>query len=333
MEDTKKYDALVELAPNPIFLVELSSESVLEVNERAVELLGYDRATLEGMDVMRLHPTSSAEQYRSLFEETIESGTIHVDQLPDGSQIHLVSRSGDRIPVELHAKTMTLGGKTVLYTIARDITQQKQLQRQRDRFEEFAGVVSHDLRNPLHVASSRLELAAEECESEHMTAVEQALDRMDALIENLLRLARSGDRIDELEAVDLTVVPHQWFDNIDFDAVTIETSEAPTICADTTRLQQLFENLFRNSVEHSKGPVTITIGKVTEGFYFEDDGPGIAPRKRADLFEIESGSTTDGNGFGLKIVKRIVDAHGWDIRVTGGASGGARFEITDVEYR
>lgn len=332
MGDTK-YEALFELAPNPIFLAELSSKSILEVNDRAVDLLGYDRATLEGMDMMQLHPTSRTQQYRSLFEETVESGAIHVEQLPDGKVIYLVSRDGEKIPVELHAKTITVDGEPVLYTVARDITQQQELQRQRDRFEEFAKVVSHDLRNPLHAASSRLELATEDFESEHLAAVERALDRMDALIENLLRLARSGDGIEELEAVDLSVVPRQWWENVESDSAELEVSQAPTICADRARLQQLFENLFRNAVDHSEGPVTLTIGKIDEGFYFEDDGPGMPPTGRDDVFDMGYSTTDGGTGFGLYIVKKIVDAHGWNIRVTEGEDGGARFEITDVEYR
>ena len=69
-----------------------------------------------------------------------------------------------------------------------------------------------------------------------------------------------------------------------------------------------------------------------EGFYVEDDGPGIAADDRKQVFEAGYSSTREGTGFGLSIVKEIVEAHGWEIRVTEGTNGGARFEITGVEF-
>jgi signal transduction histidine kinase len=104
--------------------------------------------------------------------------------------------------------------------------------------------------------------------------------------------------------------------------------------ADPDRLQQLFENLFRNAVEHAGDDVTIRVGALDgDGFYIEDDGPGIPEDKREKVFD--SGFTTnrDGTGFGLAIVMEIVEAHGWQISVTEGDTGGARFEVTNVELR
>lgn len=69
-----------------------------------------------------------------------------------------------------------------------------------------------------------------------------------------------------------------------------------------------------------------------DDFYVEDDGPGISEAVRDDVFETEYSTSDGGTGFGLTIVKRIVDAHGWNIRVTEGTDGGARFEITWVEF-
>ena len=94
----------------------------------------------------------------------------------------------------------------------------------------------------------------------------------------------------------------------------------------------MFENLFRNAVEHGGADVTVTVGKLDSGFYIEDDGSGIPSSERDDIFETSYSGSEAGTGFGLSIVKRIVTAHGWAIRVTDGTDGGARFEITDVDF-
>lgn len=106
-----------------------------------------------------------------------------------------------------------------------------------------------------------------------------------------------------------------------------------TIYADPGRLKQVFENLFRNAVEHGREDVTVTVGDFDDGFYVADDGSGIPEADRSDIFEPGYSTGTDGTGFGLSIVNEIVEAYGWEIRVTDSTAGGARFEITGVEKR
>jgi signal transduction histidine kinase len=101
---------------------------------------------------------------------------------------------------------------------------------------------------------------------------------------------------------------------------------------DRERVQQLFENLIRNAIDHGGDDVEITVGSLPDGsgFYVADNGPGIPSDQREDVFG--SGVTTDANGtgFGLAIVKEIVDAHDWRITIVESSSGGARFEISHV---
>ena len=101
--------------------------------------------------------------------------------------------------------------------------------------------------------------------------------------------------------------------------------------ADELRLKQLFENLIRNAVEHGGSAVTVTIGDLNEGFYVEDTGTGIPAEEVATAFEAGYSTNAEGTGFGLSIVQRIAEAHGWDIHITNRSGGGARFEITGIE--
>jgi len=204
------------------------------------------------------------------------------------------------------------------------------IRRERDRLEEFASILSHDLRNPLNVAQGRLEFIKSGGEGEHLPAIERALDRMERLIEDMLTLAREGAAVGETERVALRAVANRGWNNIATDSAALEIESSVQIDADDSRLNQLFENLYRNAIEHGGNAVTIHVGTLENGFYIEDTGPGIPESERDDVFE--SGYTTnqDGTGFGLAIVKRIVEAHGWEITVTTGRDGGARFEISGV---
>ena len=206
----------------------------------------------------------------------------------------------------------------------------EQLRAQNEQLNEFVGVVSHDLRNPLNVAGGRLELAQDEYDSDHLDAVGHALERMETLIDNLLVLARTGEQVSELEAVDLTDLVESCWRNVATGPATIAVDVERPVRADRSRLQQLFENLLRNAIEHGGEDVAITVGELADGFYVEDTGPGIPEDARAAVFETGYSTRAGGTGFGLSIVTQVAQAHGWSVSVTEGAEGGARFEITGV---
>jgi len=202
-------------------------------------------------------------------------------------------------------------------------------QRQNERLENFANTISHDLRNPLNVASGRLELAKSECDSEHLDHVEQAHDRMEALIADVLTLALEGATATEINVVELAATAKQCWQNVATERATLVIETDQLINADQSRLQQLFENLVRNAIDHGSDDVTVTVGDLPNdrGFYIEDDGPGMSEEVQQQAFQSGYSTADDGTGFGLTIVQEIVEAHGWDIRVTEDESDGARFEI------
>lgn len=209
---------------------------------------------------------------------------------------------------------------------------ERELSRQNERLEEFASIVSHDLRNPLNIAEGRLELTQEECDSEHLAHVEEAHDRMRTLIKDLLALASAGEAVSDREPVDLATLADGCWTNVETAEATLVADIDRAIHADESRLKQVFENLIRNAIEHGGQNVTVTLGELADGFYIEDDGPGIPEADRGDVFKAGYSSSEDGTGFGLNIVQEIVEAHDWEIRVTDGTDGGARFEITDIEF-
>jgi PAS domain S-box-containing protein len=207
---------------------------------------------------------------------------------------------------------------------------ERELQRQVDRLDEFVGVVSHDLRNPLQVAQARLDAFHETGEAHHLDHVADSHDRMRRLIEDVLTLAREGRAVTDPEQVALATVAAQAWAAIDAPDATLESPTSATLVADADRLRRLFENLFRNAVEHAGDDVTVTVDTLQNGFYVADDGPGIPEDDREAIFEKGYTTSEDGTGFGLGIVKGIAQAHGWTVTATESSTGGARFEVTGI---
>jgi signal transduction histidine kinase len=165
----------------------------------------------------------------------------------------------------------------------------------------------------------------EDIDAETKQAVEQ-------LIDDLLPRARLGEPVDESDRVDRGGVAEDAWRSVETASATLAVESAVPVQADPGRLQQLFENLIRNAVEHGGRDVEIRVGTADEAFYVADDGPGIDPTDREKLFE--TGFTTDedqGTGFGLSIVEQIAEAHGWEVRICDSRDGGACFEFTGVE--
>ncbi len=199
---------------------------------------------------------------------------------------------------------------------------------QNKRLEEFTSIVSHDLRNPLNIAQGRLELAREEVTHEHLDAVDEAHSRMITLIDDLLALAKHGDAVIEPEPVDLERIAQlAWTEVGDTDVELIIEESVTELEADSTQLRQLFINLFQNAIEHGEEMNTITIGQLPTGFFVEDNGTGIPADERDKVFRAGYSTTSDGTGFGLRIVESVANAHNWDVSVKNGSDGGARFEI------
>ncbi|MFB6254649.1 MAG: sensor histidine kinase, partial [Halobacteriaceae archaeon] len=153
-------------------------------------------------------------------------------------------------------------------------------------------------------------------------------------IEDILTLAREGKRVQEIGTVDFEDVIDSCWRNVETKDATLEVKTNATIKADEDRLPHILENLFSNAIRHGGDDVTITIGTLSDGtgFYVADNGPGIPEDQRDDIFEYGYSTSEEGTGFGLAIVKEIVEAHGWNLTVTESDDGGARFEIRNVEF-
>ena len=323
-------ETLIESMDEAVFALD-TNDRIVDLNPHAREQfsIGTDAVGQPVEDVLTEYPrlVNAIDKTDSDREITIEANGHERHFLLKLSPVYDSRR---RIG-QLNNETLRVGRTILLREITDRKEREQELQRQNERLDEFASVVSHDLRNPLNVASGRVELAKQECSSEHLDAAERAHERMETLIDDLLALARDGRSGDEMEAVDLQALAENCWQTVDTADATLSTETEQLLFADRQLLQQLLENLFGNAVEHGGAAVEITLGEIDDGFYVADDGPGIPADERNRVFESGYSLADDGTGLGLSIVKRVVETHGWEISVTDSADGGARFEITEID--
>jgi signal transduction histidine kinase len=302
----------------------------------------------------------------------------------------------------LQVKPYETEGERFVLAMHVDITDRRLLEQrtaeQAERMESFAKLLSHDLRNPLSVAMAHaemLELDDEidlEGEGSGRSPLRSSLERMESIIEDALALV-TIETVEETELVSLDRAVETSWANVSTGSASVAVVDDVAIRADVSLVSHLFENLFRNAVDHSSTSpdsqarqdavennstspdsqarqdavdhggdgVRVEVGALErdaeidgtgdpavsgadpegtamdwtadsatfDGFYVEDDGPGIPADLREQVFE--SGySSDDGSGFGLAIVAEVADAHGWSVSVTSGRDGGARFEVRGV---
>jgi signal transduction histidine kinase len=276
-----------------------------------------DRAGAEGFDDGEERTVNAPDAGERLYVPLAEHGLLAVT-LPRNREFD--DRGLDLVRV--YART----GQTALDRA----TNQEALERQNERLDEFAGVVSHDLRGPLSVIVGRAELARETGDVDHVDDVIESAERMDRLIDDVLALARQGEDATERERVDLEATALDAWEAVGTSEASLTVAEElPVISGDREQLQRLFENLFRNAVEHAGEDVSVSVRPLGDaGCAVVDDGPGIPVDEREKVFD--RGYSTGGTGLGLAIVDDIVDGHGGTVSVTGAEGGGARFEVRDL---
>ncbi|SMO88408.1 sensor histidine kinase [Halorubrum cibi] len=295
--------------------------TIVDVNPAAEAVVGEQQAAVGSAASARL------PEYDRL--ETATDDVLVTREGPDGGRFLRLSRSPLRRDGETYGWVVLIGDVTTIEK------QRRALEERNERLDAFAGVVSHDLRNPLSVISGYAELASETGDPEYFERIQSTTDRMTAFLEDLLQLSRQGETVTEFESVPLKEAVTSVEDDIADGDLTVVVDDAvvgAVVSADRVRFRQVLDNLVRNARDHADGPVTVTVGRLPDGFFLADDGPGIPESERESVFDVGFTTREPGTGLGLAIVRDVVEAHGWSIEATDGEDGGARFEIVGVEF-
>ncbi|WP_336327552.1 hybrid sensor histidine kinase/response regulator [Halovenus sp. HT40] len=330
--DLRTFRKAVEQAGHGVLVTDVDG-TIEYVNPAFEEMTGFDREEALGNTPAMLKSGEHDQEFYQRLWQTILDGEVWTGEI-----INERKDSRQYVIDQTIAPLTDDDEITGFVAINRDITelkeQRRELQRQNDRLENFGRTVAHDLRNPLNVMDANLDIArtADDPEQAH-TRMAEAIDRMETLIEELLALAKQGKSVLDPAPVSLETVARAAWDNVDTQVMTLTVDGDATLEMDQSRVQELFANLYRNTREHAGPDATVRVGPLDDGFYIEDDGPGIPTETRDDV--LKSGFTTseEGTGFGLTIVRQIADAHDWEVEVTDGTDGGARFELRTDESR
>ncbi|WP_227132859.1 PAS domain S-box protein [Halorubellus salinus] len=244
-----RQEALLENSPDAFYVTDADGEITFQ-SQPSADVLGYERRDLIGENVIEyIHPDDRQEVLAD-FEYLLANPTEAVT-----TEYRYRNQDGDWRWMENRAVNL-LEDPTVegVLAVNRDVTErherQRELEATNERLERFASVVSHDLRNPLAVATGAIDLVAMDCDDPHLDRASDALERMDAIIEDVLAVARHGDANLEPAPVDLHDLVESCLRTLDVGDATVTFEENATIWADERRLSHLVENLVRNAVEH-----------------------------------------------------------------------------------
>jgi PAS domain S-box-containing protein len=339
--ELEEYETIVQAMPDEVYTLDAEGRftSIVPASGSETTQAGYRPDEVIGEHVEIVLEDAAIEHA----EEVIRNLLGDDDRIKETFETELKASDGDSTPVEIHLALLPTAhedGFRGTVGVVRDVTEQRARQevreRQNERLEEFANVVSHDLRNPLNLAMGNVDLLQDEYDDGRLDSVAAAHERMATIIEDVLASTREGDIVQETSRVSLAAVADAAWSTAGNARATIEVVDDVALRADVDRLQRLLENLYRNAIDHGGETVFVTVEPIDAdgepvGFAVADDGPGIPPDDRERVFESGYTRSSDGTGLGLAIVKRIAEAHGWTVAATEGPTGGARFEFTGVE--
>jgi len=347
-----RYERLVETVGDGMYSLDPGGH-FMTVNDALLSMTGYSREGILGEPVsFILGPeNASNDDCDHRIEDAIER--LRADPTAETTtlEVEVQRKNGSTFPGE-NKIALLPGEGPVRGTVGvlRDVTERKEreheLERQNERLEAFASVVSHDLRNPLSVARGYAE--RDEFEGPGADRIVDALDRMETIIDDVLALARHGELATDTASHELRSVVLDAWTNVETESARLVVDSSARLVFDRSSVLRLLENCFRNAVEHGASSessatvgraavVTVSVGLIQpegasgpSGLYVADDGPGMEPELREQVFESSVTTSEDGHGLGLWIVREVADAHDWAVRATESATGGARFEFSDV---
>lgn len=324
--------------------------NVIKMNESAVKLFGFDN-TKESFNLNQLVIPEEQSRVFEAFSTLLKNGAL------TDFKVNILTNKGEPKLVHINASLIYDSNKKPIAAqgIVRDITEVTNLQRQKEKLlkelknsnehlQEYAYIVSHDLKSPLRGIYSLVTWIKEDNlenldkdSIEHIQLIQSKLDKMDRLISDILQYSvvsttnNKKEEVDMKELIEYVVQMLYVPDHIDISII----SDMPKLLGDRTKLQQLVQNLLGNAIKYNDkelGVITIESKELENHFRFtvRDNGIGIKEKYHQKIFEVFNylKESKDSTGIGLSVVKKIVESHGGEIWVESIFGEGSSFHFT-----
>ena len=337
-------------------IITISERGIIErINPAAERMFGYTEAEVTGNNVSMLMPVPYREAHDSYLDHYLKTGEKKIIGI--GREVVGLRKDGTTFPMDLAVGETSQGEQRMFTGTVRNISERKQAEEQRERLlrelesaneelKNFGYVVSHDLKAPLRAIGSLANWISTDYADkfddegrEHMRLLISRVHRMDGLIDGILQYSRVGRVKEVAAAVDLNQLVHEVIDllappkNI---SISVENA-LPSVMAEPTRIQQVFQNLISNAIKYMDKPDgEIRINCSAEGkqwkFSIADNGPGIDRQHFEKIFQLfqtlAPRDRVESTGVGLALVKKIVEMYGGRIWLESTLGVGSTFFFT-----
>jgi two-component system sensor kinase FixL len=332
-----RWRAIIDSAVDGIIVID-SHGRIESFNAAAEKLFGYTAAEAIGQSVNMLMPPPYRDEHDRYLERYLAGGQARIIGM--GRQVTARRRNGEDFPARLAVAEASVDGQARFTGIVHDLTDRIEMER---RFREqtalaqiggMTAIVAHEVRNTLAAVRGTIEVVASKlpANSREAAATARAIDRIDALSDIVKDMALFANLPEpRFKPTDLTQVVTSAVRTVEreppFAGITIEvTGSAPEIQADAELLRIVVANLLINSAQAMGGTGVIRIALRTAHGRGEiaviDHGPGVPSETRDKLFTPFFTTKVRGSGLGLATAKRIVEAHGGEIRLEYPSGGG-----------
>ncbi len=338
LESEANYRSLINGMDESVWVIDFN-ENFVDVNNAAVKVLDYSKEELLSLGIKGIDKYLSHERAVAILKRVVTIG-------PQVFETVHTAKNGTQIPVEISSSLITYQGKQAILSIARNITErkktEKRLKEDSDKIEVMneklrvvGSLTRHDVGNKLMAAKANLFLLKKHIGDNpelapYLNGIDAALVSSDALFEfsrlyeqigaEKPAIVNVGDCFD----VAVTLLPSLS------EIKIVNDSHGLRVVADSM-LRQFFYNLLDNSLKHGKkiSQIKIHYAKAKDHMkiFYEDDGIGVSVSNKSKIFDFGF-STGGGSGFGLPLIKKMIEVYGWTITEEGEAGKGAKFVIS-----
>ncbi|MHA1948439.1 MAG: PAS domain S-box protein [Candidatus Thorarchaeota archaeon] len=325
VESRESFRELYNNALVGLFRIRISDGLILECNEQFADSLEFGNKDDLTNGTTFFKDLLTRPKTWNTIKENLQEQISLVTELP------VSPREGKRLWMRFSLSLWSEKG--YIEGVMSDITQQKEavemLKKQKEELSDFAHTMSHDLNNIFQNMLGFIQLYEEDKDMDYLARMRTLLYETGEMVDHSVALADAGLIIEQKENVNLDSLIREVAVSLIPESIVYSQDSLPIVDADDRKVAQIFRNLFDNAIQHGS-PNNIDVGLIDEGerllITVSNDGTTIPYDQRSKVFFRGFTTSKTGQGFGLAIVKRLVEAHGWSIKLLEDPT--TAFEIT-----